>query len=313
MTSIRNLRSRIITSEEFFNNIQVISESNTKIQQKDSNITENILSFIEFSKLIEFVYDFAIDKFENFDDDVSTNLKFQYFIRLKIYVTWQDEQRILTQIERDMIIKIAVARTNQSFIFVSAIFEKKSIIKIIKKTSQNYKNNSIYAIYDEYIMKMKQQFNLNNVVHKENMKSQRIDFASTFLNHTSKLQWHSYVRTNSTFEHIWKFYKIFLHDRITQNRLTHDQNNFDKWNDVKQQFNHNVFQFIFYLNRIKFYLSKYMKHIDFQMMSKFKNFVIVELRIEMKEKKFIKNNVIYQKLQRNIIEIEFNLNQKQKL
>ena len=58
-----------------------------KIQQKDNNITKNILSSIEFSKFIEFVYDFAIDKFENFDDDVSTNFKFQYFVRLKIYVT----------------------------------------------------------------------------------------------------------------------------------------------------------------------------------------------------------------------------------
>ena len=87
-----------------------------------------------------------------------------------------------------MIIKIVVARANQSFIFVCAIFEKKSIIKIIDKTSQNYKNNSIYAIYDEYIMKMKQQFNLNNVAHRKNMNFQKINFASTFLNHTSKLQ-----------------------------------------------------------------------------------------------------------------------------
>ena len=63
---------------------------------------------------------------------------------------------------------------------------------------------------------------------------------------------------------------------------------------------------------MKFYLSKHMKHIDFQMMSKLKNFVIVELRTEITEKKFIKNNVTYQTLQRNIIEIEFNLNQKQK-
>ena len=87
MTSIRNLKFRIETNEEFFNNIQIISKFNTKIQQKNNNITENILSFIEFSKFIEFVYDFAIDKFENFDDDVSTNFKFQYFVRLKIYVT----------------------------------------------------------------------------------------------------------------------------------------------------------------------------------------------------------------------------------
>ena len=87
-----------------------------------------------------------------------------------------------------MIIKIVVARTNQSFIFVFAIFEKKSIIKIIEKTFQNYKNNSIYAIYDEYIMKIKQQFNFNNVVHKENMNFEKIDFANTFLNYTSKLQ-----------------------------------------------------------------------------------------------------------------------------
>ena len=63
---------------------------------------------------------------------------------------------------------------------------------------------------------------------------------------------------------------------------------------------------------MKFYLSKYIKHIDFQMMNKLKNFVIVELRIEITEKKFIKNNVIYLKLQRNIIKIEFNLNQKLK-
>ena len=211
-----------------------------------------------------------------------------------------------------MTIKIVVARANQSSIFVFAIFEKKSIIKIIDKTFQNYKNNSTYAIYDEYIMKMKQQFNLNNVVHEKNMNFQKISFVSTFLNHTSKSQWHLYVRINSIRKHIWKFYKLFLHYRTIQNRLTHDQDNFDKWNDVKQQFNHNVFQFIVYLNRMKFYLSKHMKHIDFQMMSKFKSFVIVELRIEMTKKKFIKNNVIYSKLQRNIIEIEFNLNQKLK-
>ena len=86
MTSIRNLKFRIATSEKFFNNIQVISESNTKIQQENSNITENTLSSIEFSEFIEFVYDFAIDKFEDFDDDVSTNLKFQYLARLKTYV-----------------------------------------------------------------------------------------------------------------------------------------------------------------------------------------------------------------------------------
>ena len=55
-----------------------------------------------------------------------------------------------------------------------------------------------------------------------------------------------------------------------------------------------------------------MKHINFQMINKFKNFVIVELRIEITKKKFIKNNVIYSKLQRNIIKIEFNLNQKLK-
>ena len=47
-------------------------------------------------------------------------------------------------------------------------------------------------------------------------------------------------------------------------------------------------------------------------MNKLKNFVIVELRIKMTKKKFIKNNVIYSKLQRNIIKIEFNLNQKLK-
>ena len=86
MTSIRNLRFRIATNEKFFNNIQIISKFNTKIQQKENNITENILFRIEFSKFIEFVYDFAIDKFEDFDDDVSTNLKFQYLNRLKIYV-----------------------------------------------------------------------------------------------------------------------------------------------------------------------------------------------------------------------------------
>ena len=87
MTSTRNLRSRIATSEELFNNIQVTSEFNTKTQQEGNNITEDILFRIESSKFIEFVYDFAIDKFENFDDDVSTNFKFQYFNRLKIYVT----------------------------------------------------------------------------------------------------------------------------------------------------------------------------------------------------------------------------------
>ena len=87
MTNIRNLRFRIATNEKIFNNIQIISKFNTKIQQKNNNITENILSSIELLKFIEFVYDFAIDKFENFDDDVSTNFKFQYFVRLKIYVT----------------------------------------------------------------------------------------------------------------------------------------------------------------------------------------------------------------------------------
>ena len=86
MTNIRNLKFRIATSEKFFNNIQIISKFNMKIQQNNNNITKNILSSIEFSKFIEFVYDFAIDKFENFDDDVSTNFKFQYFVRLKIYV-----------------------------------------------------------------------------------------------------------------------------------------------------------------------------------------------------------------------------------
>ena len=87
MINNRNLKFRIATSEESFNNTQIISEFNTKIQQKNNNVIENILSRIEFSKFIELVYDFAIDKFEDFDDDVSTNLKFQYFVRLKIYVT----------------------------------------------------------------------------------------------------------------------------------------------------------------------------------------------------------------------------------
>ena len=90
-----NLKFRIATSEKLFNNTQVISQFNTKIQQKNNNVIENILSRIESSELIEFVYDFAIDRFENFDNDVSTNFKFQYFVRLKIYVTWQNEQRVL--------------------------------------------------------------------------------------------------------------------------------------------------------------------------------------------------------------------------
>ena len=76
MINNRNFKFRIATNEKFFNNIQIISKFNAKIQQKDDNVIENILSRIEFSKLIEFVYDFAIDKFENFDDDVSTNFKF---------------------------------------------------------------------------------------------------------------------------------------------------------------------------------------------------------------------------------------------
>ena len=73
----------------------------------------------------------------------------------------------MIQIKRDIIINIVVARTKQSFIFVFAIFEKKSIIEIINKTFQNYKNNSIYAIYDEYFIKIKQKFNFKNVVYKK--------------------------------------------------------------------------------------------------------------------------------------------------
>ena len=80
MINNRHLKFRIAINKEFFNNIQIISKFNTKIQQKNNNITKNILSFIEF------VYDFAIDKFENFDDNVLKNFKFQYFVHLKTYV-----------------------------------------------------------------------------------------------------------------------------------------------------------------------------------------------------------------------------------
>ena len=87
MINNRNFKFRIATNEKSFNNTQIILKFYTKIQQENNNVIENILSRIESSKFIEFVYDFAIDRFENFDDDVSTNFKFQYLVRFKIYVT----------------------------------------------------------------------------------------------------------------------------------------------------------------------------------------------------------------------------------
>ena len=52
-----------------------------------------------------------------------------------------------------------------------------------------------------------------------------------------------------------------------------------------------MFQFIVYLNRMKFYLSKHIKYIDFQIINKFKNFVIVELQIEMTKKYSLKTTL----------------------
>ena len=302
---IRNLRSQIVASEELFN--QVISEHDTNTQRESNNTTEDTTISRES---IAFIYDFAVDMSKDSDDNVLALRKLQYIHQLKTYVTWQNEQRILTEIERDVVIKIAARRAEES---TSAIVEKKSIIKILEKTLKNYKDNCHYAIYDEYIMKMKQQFDLNNVKHKKNMNSQKIDFAITFLDHTSKSQWNFYVRVNSALVHIWKIYKIFLRDRTIQSRLTHDQNIYDSWNDVKQHSHVIVSSFISYLNRLKFYLSTHMKHINYQMMNKFKNFVSIDIRTEMIDKKFIKRSVIYEKLQQNIIEIEFSLKQKKKI
>ena len=55
-----------------------------------------------------------------------------------------------------------------------------------------------------------------------------------------------------------------------------------------------MFQFIVYLNDMKFYLLKHIKQIDFQMMNKFKNFVIVELRIKMTKKIHQKQRYLFE-------------------
>ena len=94
----------------------------------------------------------------------------------------------MTQIERDMIIKIVAKRTKNFFIVVFTIVEKKSIIKIQKKTFDIYKKNAKYETYDEYVMKMKQQFDFNNVKHKKNMHVQKIKFVIIFLKQTIKKQ-----------------------------------------------------------------------------------------------------------------------------
>ena len=56
-----------------------------------------------------------------------------------------------------------------------------------------------------------------------------------------------------------------------------------------------------------------MQHINYMQMNKFKNSILFELVAKMTNKKFIKKNTIYEKLQRNIIEIEFNLTQKKQI
>ena len=89
-----------------------------------------------------------------------------------------------------------------------------------------------------------------------------------------------------------------------------NQNNYDLWLNVKQLNNYNVFQFIFYLSFLKFYLFAYMQYINFQMINKLKNVVKIEFRIEMSNRNFIKRNAIYEKFQNNIIKIEHDFKQK---
>ena len=303
---IKILKSQIVVNEKRFNRVN--SEFDTITQRKSNNIFENTTIFRKF---IEFLYDFAFDMFENSNDNVFAFRKFRYFNQLKTYVIWQNEQHVLTQIKRDMIIKIVAKRTKKFFIVVFTIVEKKSIIKIQKKKRLIFtKKNAKYETYDEYVMKMKQQFDFNNVKHRKNMHVQKIKFVIIFLKQTIKKQWHFHVRTKEFVQFIWQNYKNYLFEKITIDRAIFDQNNYDSWLNVKQLNNYNVSQFIFYLNFLKFYLFVHMQHINFQMINKFKNFVKVKFRTKISNKNFIKKNTTYEKFQNNIIKIEHDFKQK---
>ena len=70
---------------------------------------------------------------------------------------------------------------------------KRVIIKVCDNTSKKYEEDN-YIKYDNYVVVMKNQFQLNNVLRRDDLDNVKIAFVTIFLNITSRYEWQAHVR-----------------------------------------------------------------------------------------------------------------------
>ena len=211
-----------------------ISNEKSQKRQKQSNefdeVDESSTKFTSYDST--FFYHF-ITRFSTKLVDETTIMKFQtYMKKRKRYDEWQTMQRKETNMKNNIKMKILLRKVvaSKNFIVSTKISTsrdlKKVTIKVCDNISKKYEENN-YIKYDNYVVVMKNQFQLNNVSKRDDLDNVKIAFVTIFLNITSRYEWQAHVR-EMKFNNNWTNFCKFLTLRF-KNSTTFMQNIYEKW------------------------------------------------------------------------------------
>ena len=138
-----------------------------------------------------------------------------------------------------------IYRRTQISITSTAIKEKLFYIKIMRDKSNLFSKNN-YAKWTQYVWKMKNQFDMNqmnDILQKHFVKTNKIKFffAVIFLkkDFNAQLLWSVKARNNSDKTYIWTKYVNFLKNNIKKIFIK-KENNFEKYRNYKQRSNQSI-------------------------------------------------------------------------
>lgn len=237
---------------------------------------------------------------------------------LQLYAERMDRHDSYTNAENIRLARVLSALTSGSIPTPAASAPevlKKPIIKTQGKEPDVYEGNATYEVYDNYVKQMQRQLILNNVWSRDDMHTEKVTYAVTYLGAVPQSQWsaheESYVRSNTPYT--WTDYVKFLALNTTENPHTFQQKCMTRWYRAKQEPEQTIPQYVAYLERLEAFLEPKFQHNEVAMMTKLLESVSDELQAECVNNVPIQEATKYADLKRLLIDQENGLEAKRKL
>lgn len=207
------------------------------------------------------LYDPALGPPPDPSDDASAEELRAYATNMKAREVWLHRSNVEQRLENDILLRRAAAVPAA----VPQSEPKKPIIKVQGKTPEQY-NGGRFIDCDNYFTAMEDQYQLNNVLDRDDMDQQKISFAITFLGETPRYEWRSHVRETGIAGHTWTSYCSFLAVRA-ENSATFQQDMYERWKNARQKKEETLAKFIAFVDRHASYLDATLRPTEGQKMS----------------------------------------------